>query len=311
MTELLFHHYDQSPFSEKIRLCFGRKGLSWRSVIQPQIMPKPHLVPLTGGYRRIPVLQIGADVYCDSQLIVRVLERLHPEPTLFPAFGPGVSGSEGLSFAISLWADRLLFQATVPVLFSRIGSAVPEAFIEDRKQLMGGQLDFRAVMAAGPLAADQLRAHLGLLETELRDGRPYLLGATFSLADASAYHPVWFLLSVAPVREVLDEFPWILAWAERVRAVGHGRRSECPPEEALRIAREARPATAPARDPRDPKGLGPGTRVRVVPDDYGFDPVEGELVASTPQEVALLRSAPEVGEVVVHFPRAGFRVTAL
>ena len=43
-------------------------------------------------------------------------------------------------------------------------------------------------------------------------------------------------------------------------------------------------------------------------DDYGFDPVEGELVGSSVHELALRRSAPEVGEVVVHFPRAGFRV---
>lgn len=305
MTELLFHHYDASPFSEKIRLCFGHKGLAWRSVVQPQIMPKPHLVPLTGGYRRIPVLQIGADVYCDSQAIARVLERLHPEPTLFPG------GSVGLCFATGFWADRLLFQAAVPVLFSRIGPAVPEAFIEDRRQLMGGQLDFRAVMKAGPLFADQLRAHVSLVEDQLRDGREFLLDAAFSLADASAYHPIWFLLGMPPTRGILDEFPGVRAWAERVRAIGHGRRAECPPEEALRIARESRPLSATtAVDERDPNGLVPGIRVRVVPDDYGFDPVEGELVASSRHEVALRREAPEVGEVVVHFPRAGFRVTA-
>ena len=62
MADILLHHYDNSPFSEKIRLALGLKRLAWRSVIQPNMMPKPHLVPLTGGYRRIPVLQIGADV---------------------------------------------------------------------------------------------------------------------------------------------------------------------------------------------------------------------------------------------------------
>ena len=305
MNDLLFHHYDASPFSEKIRLCFGHKGLAWRSVVQPQIMPKPHLVPLTGGYRRIPVLQIGADVYCDSQVIARVLERLYPEPTLFP------DASEGLCFAAGFWADRLLFQAAVPVLFSRIGPAVPEAFIEDRRQLMGGQLDFRAVMNAGPLFADQLRAHVALVEDQLRDGREFLLGAAFSLADASAYHPIWFLLGMPPTRGILDEFPDVRAWAKSVRAIGHGRRTECPPEEALRIASESRPlAEASVVDERDPNGLVPGMQVRVVPDDYGFDPVEGELVASSRHEVALRREAPEVGEVIVHFPRAGFRVTA-
>ena len=39
----------------------GFKGLAWKSVEQPPILPKPDLTPLTGGYRRIPVLQEGAD----------------------------------------------------------------------------------------------------------------------------------------------------------------------------------------------------------------------------------------------------------
>ena len=114
-----------------------------------------------------------------------------------------------------------------------------------------------------------------------------------------------------PTRGILDEFPEVRSWAQRVRAIGHGRRTECPPEEALRIASKSRPlAEASVVDERDPNGLVPGMRVRVVPDDYGFDPVAGELVASSRHEVALRREAPEVGEVIVHFPRAGFRVTA-
>lgn len=302
MADLLFHHYDGSPFSEKIRGIFGRKGLSWRSVIQPNVMPKPHLLPLTGGYRRIPVLQIGADVYCDSQLIARVLERLHPEPTLHPG------GSEGVSQAISFWADRLLFRAAVPVLFSRIGPAVPKAFIEDRTKLMGGTLDFGEVLKAGPMAADQLRSHAALLDAQLSDGREFLLGADPGLADFAAYHPIWFLRSLPPTAGAFDEFPRLLAWADRLRAIGHGRRSECSPEEALAIARASEPATAPFRDPGDPNGLAPGDRVRVVPDDYGFDPVQGEVVASSVHEVAIRRSSAETGEVVTHFPRAGFQV---
>ena len=302
MQELVFHHYDASPFSEKIRLVFGHKGLAWRSVIQPNVMPKPDLLPLTGGYRKIPVLQIGADVYCDSQLMARVLERMHPSPTLFPG------GSEGLCFATNAWADRQLFLAAVPVLFSKIGPAVPEAFIEDRKKLMGGG-DFRAMLAAGPLFADQLRAHAQLLDAQLADGRAFLLGDRFSWADAAAYHPIWFLLGMPPTAAAFDEFERIGPWAARVRSVGHGRRSEMSPEEALAVARSSEPATERRADPRDPNGLAPGAQVRVVPDDYGFDPVEGELVASSVHEIAIARETPEVGRVVVHFPRAGFRVS--
>ena len=75
--DIILHHYDTSPFSEKVRLLLGLRGLSWGSVIQPVIMPKPDLTPLTGGYRRIPVLQIGADVYCDTQVILAELEARH------------------------------------------------------------------------------------------------------------------------------------------------------------------------------------------------------------------------------------------
>jgi glutathione S-transferase len=302
MSELILHHYDNSPFSEKIRLIFGRKGLAWRSVIQPNVMPKPELVPLTGGYRRIPVLQIGADVYCDSHLIARVIERLQPEPTLFPG------GSEGLCSAFGFWSDRQLFLAAVPVVFSAIGPAVPREFIEDRSKLTGGRMDFSAVMKMGTVATEQLRAHAAFLEQQLSDGRPWLLGNAPSLADFSAYHPVWFLRNIPPVAKTLEEFTQLCAWADRVASVGHGRREECTPDEALALARAARPAPCSGVDARERQELAEGCRVRVTPDDYGFEPVEGVLLRADVREIAVRREAPEVGEVVVHFPRAGFRI---
>jgi glutathione S-transferase len=298
---MILHHYDTSPFSEKIRLIFGRKGLAWRSALQPNIMPKPELVPLTGGYRRIPVLQIGADVYCDSQRIVRELERLHPSPTLYPG------GSEGVCHALNLWADRMLFQAAVPVVFGKIGDAVPKEFIEDRRKLMGGG-DFAAYIEAAPLFAEQLRAQASLLEAQLGDGRAFLLGAEPGLADFAAYHPVWFLRAIPPAAAALAEFPAVGKWAERVAAIGHGKRSEIAPAEALAIAKAARPLPATGVARGEPNGLAAGERVNVVPDDYGFDPVGGELVAADVHEIAVRRTSPETGEVVVHFPRAGFRV---
>ena len=75
MPSLILHHYDFSPYSEKIRLAFGYKDLDWNSVQTPIQAPKPDLVPLTAGYRRAPVLQIGADVYCDTLLILREIDR--------------------------------------------------------------------------------------------------------------------------------------------------------------------------------------------------------------------------------------------
>ncbi len=302
MSEIILHHYPESPYSEKVRLVLGRKRLPWRSVMTPNVMPKPDLLPLTGGYRRAPVMQIGADVWCDSLAIARELERRHPSPTIYPP------GTEGIADAILFWTDRALFQAAVGVIFGAIGDAVPKAFFEDRSKLVGRTLDLREMKAAVPIARDQLRAHLDWLERQLGSGRGFLLGDEPSLADFSAYHGVWFLRNVPPVAAVVDAFPHVLAWMQRVRAIGDGAPSPMDPKEALEVARNARPETLPALDPGDPSGRKPGDRVAVFPDDYGRDPVKGELVASSVHEIAIRRQDPQVGEVVVHFPRAGFIV---
>ena len=102
MTDIILHHYDISPYSEKVRLGLGLKGLAWASVEIPVIMPKPNLTALTGGYRKTPVLQIGADIYCDSQLIMRELERRYPTPSFYPA-------GHGAADALAWWAEKTTF----------------------------------------------------------------------------------------------------------------------------------------------------------------------------------------------------------
>src|SRR3954447_20914021 len=136
MTHLpILHHFEASPFSEKIRVIFGFKRIAWQSVLIPRIMPKPHLVPLTGGYRRTPVMQIGADVYCDTQIIIRELERRYPTPALCPV------GQAGLLYALGLWTDKSFFQSTVNLVFGTLADKVPQEFIEDRTKLRGAPFD--------------------------------------------------------------------------------------------------------------------------------------------------------------------------
>src|SRR5580698_9957432 len=123
--EIIFHNFATSPFSEKVRLVFGMKKLAWRSVEIPSMLPKPLLAPLTGGYRKTPVMQIGADVYCDTQIILRELERRYPTPSIFPV-------KNGLAYGMGLWTDRPFFMASVGIVFGEIGHMVPEAFKQDR-----------------------------------------------------------------------------------------------------------------------------------------------------------------------------------
>lgn len=60
MPEILLHQYASSPFADKIRVCFGIKELAWGAVDEPVIMPKPELIALTSGNRRIPVMQVNS-----------------------------------------------------------------------------------------------------------------------------------------------------------------------------------------------------------------------------------------------------------
>ena len=298
---IILHQYDISPFSEKVRVLFGIKGLEWHACDQPIVMPKPELTGLTGGYRKIPVLQIGADIYCDTQIIARELERRFPSPSLF------VGPDRGLSYGIGAWIDRALFMHLVTVVFAFSGFLATEEFIADRKALIGS-FDVDALRAAGPNASEQLRAQFGWLDSQL-DGKPFLLGEKPGLADASLYHNVWFLRLAFPNGlDVLDRNPRLLEWERRVKGIGHGTRRETNREAALDIAQAATSAEPPKADPDEPNGLKPGDRVAVSADDYGRDAIAGELVSSSAQHIAMRREDSRVGAVVVHFPRAGFVV---
>jgi glutathione S-transferase len=302
MTDIILHHYDTSPYSEKVRLGFGLKGLAWASVELPQIMPKPNLTALTGGYRKTPVLQIGADIYCDSQLIMRELERRYPTPSFYPA-------GHGAADALAWWAEKTTFSPAAGILFAKKPDALPEGFLEDRARFSGRNIDPIAMTAAVPNLLDQLRAHFDWLDQMLADGRSFLQGPAAGLADLAAYHPVWFLRqNFGSEAAPLDGFPRLLAWAERIAAIGHGSRSQMSAQQALDVARDATSIARATVDPRDPIGRKPGQTVTVTPDDTGRDPVVGELVASDGHEIVIRRSDREIGEVCVHFPRAGFVV---
>ena len=117
MDALILHHYAASPFSEKVRLVLGMKDMHWRSVTVPNMLPKPDVVALTGGYRRTPFMQIGADIYCDSALMCRLIDRLVPGPPLYP------ESTHGLAAIVSQWADQSFFWTAVPFTMQPAGVA--------------------------------------------------------------------------------------------------------------------------------------------------------------------------------------------
>src|SRR3954452_10890779 len=248
MTDIILHHYGMSPYAEKVRIGLGLKGLAWASVEIPVIMPKPDLTALTGGYRKTPVLQIGADIYCDSQLIMRELERRHPTPSFYPAGG-------GAADALAWWAEKTTFSPAAGILFAKRPDTLPEGFLEDRAKFSGRNIDPAAMMAAVPNLLDQLRAHFDWLDQMLTDGRSFLQGSAASLADLAAYHPIWFLKqNFGPRAAPLDGFPRLLNWAERIAAIGHGRRRPLTSQQAPSLTPRAPPIPRASADAKDPIG---------------------------------------------------------
>lgn len=310
MTEIILHNYPQSPVAEKVRKGLGLKGLAWRDVEIPRLPPKPDLVCLTGGYRRTPVMQIGADIYCDSQCILRELERRHPAPTFFPG------GAHGMAIAVSRWTDGELFDLAVKIILGAAGDALDPAFAADRGRLYLGPDWAEGLKAAGhdlPHLAAMMRAQIGWIDQRLGTGRQFMLGDAPGLPDVLNWHVIWFLRSRwADGPAFLEQFPSVRAWEGRMEALGQGTPTSMTPEEAIATAKSAKITTAETADPLDPQGLAPGQRVTVAPDlDGGEQAVEGVVRLVARDEIAIDREDPRAGRVCVHFPRAGYRVTVV
>ena len=309
MNDLILHHFAASPYSEKLRLVLGYKGLAARSVQVPLMMPKPDVQALTGGYRRTPILQIGADIYCDTALVCDVLEALQPKPTLYP------EGQAALGRILAQWADSTLFWTAVRhnrgpkgagVNLSGANNAMLQAVLQDRKA-MGFDLDWQQpVDASAPY-----QSYLQLLAEQL-GAQPYLLGEQPCIADFSAYHPLWYLhLRTPPVLDLLAPWPALRAWLMRMQAIGHGPLDEMDSAEAIAIAAVAQPKPPgqnllPDGPFQDEHGIALGRRVGVAAESFGLETTHGLLVAATGSHYSLRRTDERAGVVHVHFPRIGY-----
>ena len=314
MNDLILHNYASSPFSEKIRLILGYKKLPWKSVLVPAIAPKPDVVALTGGYRRTPVLQVGADIYCDTSLICDVLEHVRPEPTLYPPHLKGVCR------IFAQWADAVLFWAAMGYnlqprgaahVFAKAPPEAAKAFAEDRKAMSANLVRLRPGDATSAY-----RSYLRRI-ANMVDEHDFLFGVEPCVADFAAYHGIWYTRSQVPLlADILNATPSVSEWANRMEAIGHGAMTKLSAEDAITLAKATEPAAAGSNlliDSafQDDHGIPLGSRVSITPESFGTEPTEGELIAATRTHYSLRRQDPRAGVVHVHFPRLGYVLRAV
>jgi len=306
-TDIILHNYPQSPVAEKVRKVFGIKGLSWHDVEIPRLPPKPLLTPLTGGYRRTPVMQIGSDIFCDSQCIIRELERRYPSPIDKSA------ANAGLMWCLSRFTDGDLFSLAVKIVLGAAGDALDEDFAKDRGMLYFGEDWAERLKQANselPHFVSQLRAPYSWVNDTLSDGRQFILGSQAAAIDAQLYYIVWFIRGRwegGP--SLLSEFANLERWEQNMLALGHGSSSVFDGVDALAIAKNSKPTTASGVEDNDPQGLKVGMPVSIAPDmESGEQLIEGNVRSANADNIAIDLTTEEAGDVCVHFPRTGYRV---
>lgn len=305
MTQFILHHGPLSPFSEKVRAMLGYTGLRWHSVPALEVPPRPALALLTGGYRRMPVAQIGADIFCDTRIIAAEIAHLTNAPTL------AVENLDEPHQQFVHHVDKLVFQAGMTQSFNLtlIRNVLKVRswwefcrFLWDRIVI---SLRANTPTLQRSHAHNIMHEHLHVLESQLHND--FLFGSQPIAADFSAYHTLWYLKRLCQPHW-LTTHSRVNAWLTRMEAFGNGQHQLISAREALDIARCSEPRTIASEDKQDPMI---GNPVRIAPADYAMTPTHGILVGCSSQRWILARSAPEIGTVHVHFPRHGYQMTTL
>lgn len=299
MADLILHQYELSPFSEKIRSMLGYAGLTWQSVDVPEMPPRPDLEPLADGYRKIPVAQIGADVFCDTRTISQEIARLANKPELVLENNPQAVQDFVAKVDLEVFLACVISGSGGGLLLKMIrATSVMHTFRFLKDRIAMGRKAKVPSISPGK-AKQRVAEHVADLEHRLSSD--FLFGDTPCIADFSAYHGLWFVVDLAG-KPVLKNAPKVSAWMARMRDFGHGQVEAISADSALNEANNVQPRALP--DSIDNPAI--GQSVRVTPDDYGRIPVQGTLVGDDGGCWIVTHKHPRVGTVNVHLPQQGF-----
>ena len=300
---LILHHYALSPYAEKIRSMLGYADVEWLSLLSPARPPRPNLDPLTGGYRRIPVLQIGGDIFCDSKIITEEIAEISQNLALSP---------ESLSaelIDIMHRSERDVFFAVVncqspariiATLAKHQGALETLRFLKDRVGVAKtAKISFPSRKASNQILGD----FFSDIDKRLV-GRSYLNGETPCLADFAVYHPLWMYVSAGGL-SLPKNLRGLNDWMVLMESIGHGKFLPIDQQTAFFEA-----TNEPRELPNSEAHSLIGKPVCIAPNDYARDHSRGVLVAQTTTRSIIKRETEKFGKLHIHFPREGYAVEA-
>ena len=302
MTNFILHHYPLSPYSQKIRSMLGYTQLDWQSVQTREMPPRPSLALLCGGYRRVPVAQIGADIFCDTRTITSEIAQLS---------GKNELAAENCSEQVK----DLLTQLESDVFFTCVGNAMSFRvlwdsfsirdlclFIFDRiKMKKSLELKNEGIKKSRII----LNQHLERLESLLTEN--FIGGNAPNIVDFAAYHCLWFVRDVGK-KDLIDSQRNVISWMNRIREFNEGNEHPISASDANATAAKCEPRHIPDEHKKDSSI---GAMVEISPTDYALDPTDGLLVGCTSYSWIIAREVEKLGTIHVHFPKHGFELKAL
>ena len=302
-SPFILYHYPASPYAEKVRLLAGYLGVSWQSVEVPIQPPRDQLAILAGGYRRIPVMQCGADIFCDTAVIC---------DELISRADKGLAPCDGAALELAGRAETDVFFAAI-----RQGSQLKTAIGLTMMLGFKGMLAFakdRATFAQGHGPAAQTRdVARSVFSSFLRDldqtlaSQSYLGGDEPCLSDFCCYHPIFLAQGFKSIKESVLPAR-VKAWMARMAGFGWGQYTAISSDEAMVAAKSQEPRALPEASADRPDE---GQWVTVTPLDTGRVPVTGTLVSKNETRIIVARRSEDVGMCHVHFPASGFECSVI
>ena len=299
MSVPILYHYPMSPYSEKLRLTMGLLQLPWLSAQVAAYPPRAELAAVLGGYRRIPVLQIGAHMYCDTRLAFAAL-----------------MGHESGYWVLTDRDEALRQRAEEEVFFAVIAAASPYRAVQHLTRELGfsGLLRFvrdrvamtrdaRIVQPDVKTARDILSSFVSHLADRLTEDA-FLSGREIGYLDLCCFHPLWMACQIDS--SITARWPSAVGkWFKKIQDLGHG---EASPMTAQAIAAAIDEQAVFSGSVVEPPFLA-AEPVMVRPSDYARDGSSGTLVHLDERRIVLERRPSDRGRVFLHFPRDGFEIS--
>lgn len=301
MSEFILHHYPYSPYSEKIRAMLAYAGVDWLSVVHKEMPPRPFLEPLAGSYGRIPVAQIGADVFCDSNIIAAEIARISNKPELDLAN----ADADVLAFVDKV-EGKIFFACVLGGGSSELTKKIRKTmslwdiarFFVDRIKM--GVTATTDNMIKPTEAKKIIMQHLKEMEELLEDD--FVFGSKPTIADFAAYHSLWFVRDLGE-RKFMNDYPKVCAWMDRIKNLGHDNSKVISGAEALSMAKNTKPRNAANSVSTEKQNT-----VAVGPADYRQQKTSGKLVFEDDTRWVLAREHDKTGLVHVHFPKRNYKI---